>query len=387
MNTGQQNIESSAIEILSDLGRFTATSFWEDGPADYLAERAESAGLEVTIDPWGNVLATKTGSDPDAPGIAFVAHMDHPGYEVVARTGENITLKTLGRMGIAAGRAGTTIKVITESGEQIPATVSGAEPADGELPKFKAAAAAGWLGTDTVYAKIDREAALGKLPRPAVPDLPDFVIEGGLIRMRAADDLAGCAAILAALEHVANEPTQGNVYGIFTRAEEAGLIGARLAAEHGLVPKNTVIVSVETSSVLPGAEIGNGIVIRTGDRSTTFDHEAEAYLVEAAQRIKAKTPDFKVQRQLMNAGSCEATAFKGFGYRVTGTAFPLGAWHNRGESGVEPEFISKDDFIGGAILLTETAKLSGTSPESVQAWLSESPDEESERLRSGRAKR
>ena len=387
MNTGQQNIESSAIEILSDLGRFTATSFWEDGPADYLAERAESAGLEVTIDPWGNVLATKTGSDPDAPGIAFVAHMDHPGYEVVARTGENITLKTLGRMGIAAGRAGTTIKVITESGEQIPATVSGAEPADGELPKFKAAAAAGWLGTDTVYAKIDREAALGELPRPAVPDLPDFVIEGGLIRMRAADDLAGCAAILAALEHVANEPTQANVHGLFTRAEEAGLIGARLAAEHGLVPKNTVIVSVETSSVLPGAEIGNGIVIRTGDRSTTFDHEAEAYIVEAAQRIRAKTPDFKVQRQLMNAGSCEATAFKGFGYRVTGTAFPLGAWHNRGESGVEPEFISKDDFIGGAILLTETAKLSGTSPESVQAWLSESPDEESERLRSGRAKR
>ena len=385
MNTGQQNIESSAIEILSDLGRFTATSFWEDGPADYLAERAESAGLEVTIDPWGNVLATKTGSDPDAPGIAFVAHMDHPGYEVVARTGENITLKTLGRMGIAAGRAGTTIKVITESGEQIPATVSGAEPAAGELTKSREAA--GWLGTDTVYAKIDREAALGELPRPAVPDLPDFVIEGGLIRMRAADDLAGCAAILAALEHVANEPTQGNVYGIFTRAEEAGLIGARLAAEHGLVPKNTVIVSVETSSVLPGAEIGNGIVIRTGDRSTTFDHEAEAYIVEAAQRIKAKTPDFKVQRQLMNAGSCEATAFKGFGYRVTGTAFPLGAWHNRGESGVEPEFISKDDFIGGAILLTETAKLSGTSPESVQAWLSESPDEESERLRSGRAKR
>ncbi len=385
MNTGQQTIESSAIEILSDLGKFTATSFWEDGPADYLADRAELSGLEVTIDSWGNVLATKSGSDHNAPGIAFVAHMDHPGYEVVRQDGEHITLKTLGRMGIAAGRAGTTIKVITESGEQIPATVSGAEPAAGELTKSREAA--GWLGTDTVYAKIDREAALGKLPRPAVPDLPDFVIEGGLIRMRAADDLAGCAAILAALEHVANEPTQANVHGLFTRAEEAGLIGARLAAEHGLVPKNTVIVSVETSSVLPGAEIGNGIVIRTGDRSTTFDHEAEAYLVEAAQRIKAKTPDFKVQRQLMSAGSCEATAFKAFGYRVTGTAFPLGAWHNRGETGVEPEFISKDDFIGGAFLLAETAKLSGTSPECVPAWLSESPDQESERLRNGRADR
>ena len=53
MNTGQQNIESSAIEILSDLGRFTATSFWEDGPADYLAERAESAGREGRSDTWG----------------------------------------------------------------------------------------------------------------------------------------------------------------------------------------------------------------------------------------------------------------------------------------------------------------------------------------------
>ena len=96
MADGQQKIESSALEILSDLGKFTATSFWEDGPADYLAERAESTGLEVMIDSWGNVLTTKRGSDPDAPGIAFVAHMDHPGYEVIAQDGENIVLKPLG---------------------------------------------------------------------------------------------------------------------------------------------------------------------------------------------------------------------------------------------------------------------------------------------------
>ncbi len=311
--------------------------------------------------------------------------MDHPGYEVVSQAGDHLTLKVMGGLGVAAGRAGAKIKVITESGEQVPATTSGSKSADDDRAKTREAA--GWLATDTVYAKLETDTDLGLLPRPAVPDLPDFLIEDDLIYMRAADDLAGCAAILAALEHVANEPTQGSVYGIFTRAEEVGLIGARLAAEHGLVPKNTVIVSVETSSVLPGAEIGNGIVIRTGDSSTTFDHDAEAYLVGAAQRIKATNPEFKFQRQLMSAGSCEATAFKGFGYRVTGTAFPLGAWHNRGETGVEPEFISKDDFIGGAILLTEAAKLSGTSPDPVQAWLSNTPDAESERLRSGLAGR
>jgi hypothetical protein len=86
----------------------------------------------------------------------------------------------------------------------------------------------------------------------------------------------------------------------------------------------------------------------------------------------------------MSAGGCEASAFKAFGYKVTGTAFPLGAWHNRGETGVEPEFISKDDFVGGAILLAEAGKLAGTSPAGVLGRLSDTPSEEADRLKSDR---
>jgi endoglucanase len=380
MNLDQDPIEIAGIEILSDLGKFPATSYWEDGPADYLAERARKSGLEVDIDEWGNVLVTKPGTSSEAPGIAFVAHTDHPGYEVVAQDGANLTLKTLGGVGVAAGKAGASIRVIGKNGHQINAVITGADPAEGDFAKSREEA--GWLGTDTVYAKLEADEELGDLPLPAVPDLIDFELgDDGLIRMRAADDLAGCAAVLAALESVANTPTEGNVYGLFTRAEEVGLIGARIAAENELLPKATIIVSVETSSVLPGAEIGEGVVIRTGDRAATFDYEAEAYLGEAAQRIKSVNPEFKIQRQLMSAGGCEASAFKAFGYRVTGTAFPLGAWHNRGESGVEPEYISKDDFVGGAILLAEAAKLAGTDPSGVLGRLSKSPTEEAERLK------
>lgn len=374
-------LESNAIEILSELGKFTATTYWEDGPSKYLADRSRSTGLEVSSDDWGNVLATKKGSDPDAPGIAFVAHTDHPGYEVVAQDGDELTLKTFGGLGVAAGRAGTKVLVISEAGERVSATITGADQA--ETDSEKARQAAGWIGIDTVYAKLDdpSAASLGDLPRPVVPDLPDFTLEDGLIYMRAADDLAGCAAVMAALESMAHEPTKGNVYGMFTRGEEIGLIGARLAAEHELVPRNTVVVSVETSSVLPGAEIGDGVVIRTGDRAATFDNEAEAYLVAAAQKIKSIAPDFKVQRQLMSAGGCEAAAFKAFGYAVTGTAFPLGAWHNRGESGVEPEFISKDDFVGGARLIAEAAKLAGTEPKGGLGRLIDTPTDEAERFK------
>ena len=385
-NSDFGQIESAAIEILSDLGEFTATSYWEDGPADYLAEHARRGGLEVSIDEWGNVLATKHGNDLAAPGIAFVAHTDHPGYEVVAQEGSKLTLKTLGGVGIAAGREGTRVLVIGKNGERIKATVAGAEPVEGEFPKSREAA--GWLGTDTVYAELSNgEANLGDLPRPVVPDLPDFSLEDGLIKMRAADDLAGCAAILAALESIVNTSTEGNVYGLFTRAEETGLVGARLAAESELLPKNTIIVSVETSSVLPGAEICEGVVIRTGDRAATFDYEAEAYLGQAVHKIKSANPDFKIQRQLMSAGGCEASAFKAFGYKVTGTAFPLGAWHNRGEAGVEPEFISKDDFVDGAILIAEAAKIAGTSPKGVLARLGDTPLEEGDRLKTARLNR
>ncbi len=383
MNTVSEQIESLALEILAELGKLPATSYWEDGPARYLAVHAKDAGLDVSRDEWGNVLVTKAGTDPEAPGIAFVAHTDHPGYEVVEQDGNKLTLKTLGGVGIAAGREGTNILVIGRHGRRIKATITGAEAADGKFAKSREDA--GWLGTDTVYAELEDDTDLGELPKPAVPDLLDYELgEDDLIRMRAADDIAGCAAILAALESISETSTKGTVYGLFTRAEEVGLVGARIAAEQELLPKDTIIVSVETSSVLPGAEIGDGVVIRTGDRAATFDYEAEAYLGEAVQRIKSAEPKFKIQRQLMSAGGCEASAFKAFGYKVTGTAFPLGAWHNRGENGVEPEFISKDDFIGGAILIAEAAKLAGTNPAGVLARLSDTPSDEADRLKRDR---
>ena len=81
-------------------------------------------------------------------------------------------------------------------------------------------------------------------------------------------------------------------------------------AEKQLLPKNTVIVSLGTGSALPGAEIGQGVVIRTGDRIATFDYEAEVYLNTAVERIRASEQGFKLQRQWMSAGGCECARFK-----------------------------------------------------------------------------
>ena len=198
-------------------------------------------------------------------------------------------------------------------------------------------------------------------PAPVVFDLPDFALEGETVRMRALDDLAGCAAILAALERLVADEAQAEVYGLFTRAEEVGLLGARLLAEAGTLPHETLVVSVEASAVIPGVAQGEGPVIRTGDASYTFDSDAEQVLAVAREKLSERDPGFKCQRALMSGGTCEATAFAVFGYSATGVAFPLGNYHNATtrisdpEGGVDAEYIRLRDYLGGIDLISEAA--------------------------------
>jgi len=385
MTIQKQEIGDRALQLLQDLAKFNSTSYWEIEVTDYLYETAKTAGLKVSVDQFGNVISEKPGSNSDAPGIAFVAHTDHPGYEVVAHDGQNLTLRALGGLGRHAGDNGTPIRVVSHDGAVVPAVVTGCdEPADDYSKQRRAE---GWLGTQTVYARLENEVELGELPVRVVPELPDIRIEDDLISMRAADDLAGCAAILAGVESLIGVETEGSVYGVFTRAEEVGLLGAAANAEAEILPKNTVVVSVETSSILPGAEQGSGVVIRTGDRAATFDYSAEAYLVVAASELTRKDESFKFQRQLMSAGGCEASAYKAVGYRVSGTAFPLGNWHNRGDGKVDLENISKADFISGTKLIREAGRLAGTDQPGILSRFTGIASEESDRLKATRINR
>ena len=154
-----------------------------------------------------------------------------------------------------------------------------------------------------------------------------------------------------------NNPLENSVYGVFTRAEEVGLIGARLLAQSNLLPLNTFVVSVETSSIIPGVTQNKGPVIRTGDASYTFDAQAEQILLMSRDLISKEDSSFTSQRHLMDAGSCEASAFMAYGYKATGIAFPLNNWHNASteikdpNSNIASESIGISDFINGTNLI------------------------------------
>ena len=297
---------------------------------------------------YGNIIARLSGTTTDGsvPPIAFMAHMDHPGFEAVAVDGDFLVGAAMGGVPQSSFDAGVPLQVILPGGERLAAVTAGPY---GEPSERKA------------LISLEDASRLAEIPLPSsvVFDLVDFQLDDGYIRMRALDDLAGCGSTLAMLAALAGDGEQpaGDVYGVFTRAEEVGLVGARLLAEAGTLPNETLVVSLESSRTLPGAEIGGGPVIRVGDAGFTFNADAEAPLIRARETLQARPEGFKVQRQLMSGGTCEASAFSVYGYRTTGIAFPLGNYHNGApDGGIEAEYIHEEDYLGGVELMLEAVR-------------------------------
>ena len=342
------NHREQALDILARLGAQPATSFLEDGVAGVVRQALGEASVPYQTDSYGNIIAHLAGSSADGsvPPIAFMAHMDHPGFEAVAVDGDFLVGAAMGGVPQSSFEAGIPLQIVLPGGERLAAVTAGPY---GEASERKA------------LISLDDASRLSEVPLPSsvVFDLVDFQLEDGFVRMRAVDDLAGCGSTLAMLSALAgqDEPPPGDVYGVFTRAEEVGLVGARLLAEAGTLPPETLVVSLESSRTLPGAEIGSGPVIRVGDAGFTFNADAESALNRARETLQARPEGFKVQRQLMSGGTCEASAFSVYGYRTTGIAFPLGNYHNGApDGGIEAEYIHEEDYLGGVELMLEAVR-------------------------------
>ena len=341
-----ESLLQRALDILARLGAQPATSFSEDGVASTVRDILTESGVGFTSDAYGNIIARVAGasSTADVPPIAFMAHMDHPGFEATAWDGDFLVASALGGVPAASFEEGVPLQVLLPDGERLQASTAGRYGREDER---------------RTLIKLDDPSRMtaAPLPRPVVFDLTDYELDGEYIRMRALDDLAGCGSILSALSALVAEAPPGDVYGVFTRAEEVGLVGARLLAEAGTLPAETLVVSLESSRTLPGAEIGSGPVIRVGDAGYTFNADAEAVLIKAREILQGRPEGFRVQRQLMSGGTCEASAFALYGYPTTGIAFPLGNYHNGAPNdGIEAEYIHQDDFAGGVELIAEAAR-------------------------------
>ena len=380
-----------AIEILEALCLQPSVSYHERRVAREISRILNGADINSRTDRWGNIFAVLP-SPRDVPALVFVAHMDHPGFEAMEAVPvsddddaeELIVAEPRGGLGERAYDVGMGVHILTRDGLDIYGTIE----SHSMLRRIRGSrfARAERVLIKPDYIPMNRKPSDLEYPAPVLLDVPSFGMDGDLIRGRQLDDLAGCAAILSGLIEIRKDGSnQRPIVGLFTRAEEVGLVGAALAAGDEVIEKEAVVVSVETSLKSNVAKQGDGIVIRVGDRATTFDHDAESVLHGAVSRIteRGDADGFKVQRALMGAGGCEASAFKAHGYRVTGTSFPLGAWHNTEDDGsIIPEYIHIDDFNSGVTLLTEAMRDDGsTRPDDPLRYMASFPEQAAMRLR------
>ncbi|MBK7998068.1 MAG: hypothetical protein IPK15_04880 [Verrucomicrobia bacterium] len=99
------------------------------------------------------------------------------------------------------------------------------------------------------------------------------------------------------------------------------------------------------------------MILRVGDRASTFDSGAMRFLAEVAAGIQTSDSSFCYQRALMFGGTCEATAYQEFGYLTAAVCVALGNYHNCHPAGrIAAEFVSLTDALGMVRVLVEAAR-------------------------------
>jgi endoglucanase len=318
---------------------------------DAIAAELERIGLVPKRDAYGQ-LSVHLARGSAKRALVFVAHTDHPGFELVEVSGTRGVARFRGGIDPTYFRGSFPLIVHRDGVAEGQRATGSGYVSDPVLPDWSAG-----------YCRIEAERTLATGDW-AVLDLPAFERRGNELYLRSADDLAGCALIISALEALREETRAFDIHAVFTRAEESGLFGARLVAEDASIPKDAYVVSVEASNSRH-APAGAGIVVRVGDYNNTFSNEAERYLRVAQERLADR--GIAAQRRLLPGGTCEASAFVRLGWVATGIALPNTGYHNAGDDGsLVAEMIRIEDVLSGIALSAEAAVAAGA--DDAEAW-------------------
>lgn len=326
--------------IAGRLMRCPAAPFHEAAVRAEVESICSDHGLEFHRDRFGNVLIELMTAHRERP-LVLAAHMDHPGFEIVRELAPGRWLAQFnGGVPSRYFRAGVPVRLLPgATPAKIHRQLGNGTPKQFELRATK------------------RARSRGLPPAFAVWELEDFVVRDGHIHGRSCDDLVGVASVLATLIELKRFRRKVHVIGVISRAEEVGFMGALTVAGAGLLPRGGLVVSLETSKELPSGEMGRGVIIRVGDRSSIFDSKATRFLVEVATDLQREDPLFAFQRALMSGGTCEATAYQEFDLTTAGVCIALGNYHNCGPRGrLAAEFVSVEDACGMVRLLALAAE-------------------------------
>lgn len=336
-------MRASERRLLETLLAIPTAPFREHWVQEAIERTARKLELPARRDPFGNLYVSYRKGR--AAPVAFTAHMDHPGFEILAG-GTRARALLLGGIG-PEYLAGTPVLCFAAAAAR-PDT-----PVRGEIARVTPKSVAGQRPELHLEISFDAAVQAGDF---GVFDLPGLVLEGDRLYSRALDNLLSCVLILGALASLQRRGISADVQGVFTRAEEVGFVGAGGVLRSSLLDSSRPVVVLETSKELPGFHLGGGPVLRVGDRMTCFDPRMDLWLASRAADLASRDPDFHYQRALMTGGNCEASLYMLHGRAVGAIALALGNYHNMTpEQGIDCEYIDVRDFEQTLSLLEHLA--------------------------------
>jgi endoglucanase len=323
-------------ELAGRLMRRPAVPYHEHDVREEVEGICLEHGLRCGRDDFGNLLVSLRTARTTMRPLVLAAHLDHPGFEITRQLSDTRWVAQFrGGVGDSYFRYGTPLRLL-------PGGVAG------KLGSRE--------GTERIF-EVRSTGTPAVPPRFVVWELADFTLRKGRIYGRACDDLVGVASALATLIELKRLKAQVHVIAAISRAEEVGFHGAlALGANRGL-PSNSLVVSLETSRELPGVKMGEGVILRVGDRASVFDSKATRFFAEVAAEAKLGDKPLLFQRGLMAGGTCEATAYQEFGFQTAAVCVALGNYHNCGPGNrIRAEFVNVEDVRGMVELLVAAAR-------------------------------
>ncbi len=329
--------ETSALShrrILHEILSIPTAPFAEHLVVDYIERFCrQRRNVMLKRDSAGNVLVrVRQGRRTISRPLCIAAHLDHPGF-VADQMISKRRLRALWRGGVSKEYfVGSRVRFHADDSWIC-----------GSVRSIKTVPLRGQRRVDAAIVEVSHPVPPGSI---GMWDLPGPEVRGTRIHAHACDDLAGAAAMLCCIDRLVRGRHSCDAFFLFTRAEEVGFVGAIAAARLRTIPRKCVVVAMEASSELSHAKMGDGPILRVGDRTSTFTPEVTAYCQRVAADLAKKDRRFAFQRKLMDGGTCESSAYCTLGYEATGLCLALGNYHNMNtrRKRLACEYVDLNDF-------------------------------------------
>jgi len=301
--------------------------------AEVISKELEGLGLEIRLDPLGNLIAHKKGSGPkvmlaahmDEIGV-IVTHIDDKGFLRFAPIGGHRPANLLSqRCHFANGTIGVFDSEPIEANQQM------------EISKM--------------YIDIgcySREEALTKVK---VGDQAAYYGEcldlGNVMVSKSLDDRIACVVLIAVLKELQGKQLNNDCYFVFTVQEEVGLRGARTSA-YAIDPDYGIAVDVTPTGDTPKARVmevslGKGPTVKVKDSSVICHPKVRRFMAEVAEKH-----GIPYQLEVLEAGGTDSGAI-----HLTRAGVPSGVMSIPWRHGhAASEMVDINDVANGIKLLS-----------------------------------